>query len=192
MQKIVDCADIVKQSVSMPEILTAYGLETNRSGRIPCPIHSGVKKNFAYKRDFFKCYVCGAGGSVIDFVMDYRGLRFIDALREINAMFGLRLPLEDGEETPEFVLREAALRRERKREREKRRTALLRAYHEALDAYAALDIILMEDAPEGPLEPYSDKYVYAAKHIDAAWHKVQESEGALHEFETQERQKCRG
>lgn len=82
-------ANIIKNSVTMQEILQVYRLNINRRGRIPCPIHNGKDKNFSYNNWGFQCFVCGAKGSVIDFVMQYCNLSFSEALEEINAHFHL-------------------------------------------------------------------------------------------------------
>ena len=116
-------ASYIKQSVTMRDALARYGqIDTGREqGRIPCPLHNGHDKNFAYKARSFKCFVCGESGSVIDFTMKLLGLSFSDACKRLNADFGLGLD----DEPPSKESRAEALKmREARRaaeERERRR-----------------------------------------------------------------------
>ena len=189
MRNRIDCAEIVKDAVTMQDVLTSYGLPTSGHGRIPCPIHGGVKNNFAYKRDYYKCYVCGATGDVISFVMQYRGLSFMDALRELDGLFHLNLPIDDRRELDETAMIEAARRLQERQEAERQRDALYSALCDAIDRYTALDMILIYDAPDGPYTPPSDEYIYAAKHIDAAWYAVEEAEDRIYEFRQKQKER---
>ena len=189
MREQIDLAGIVKDAVSMQDVLTAYGLPISNHGRIPCPIHGGVKNNFAYKRDRFNCYVCGVRGDVISFVMQYRGLPFMDALRELDGLFRLNLPMDDRQVPSEATIREAERRIRERHEVERQREALYSALCDAIDRYAAMDMVLMHDAPEGPYTPPSDEYVYAAKHIDAAWYAVEEVEDRIYEFRKKQKER---
>lgn len=87
-------AEQIKTILTMEDVLHMYGFETPPHGRIPCPIHNGHDRNFSYKEKFFKCFVCGAHGSVIDFVMLLFGISFTQALVRLNADFGLGLTAE--------------------------------------------------------------------------------------------------
>ncbi len=184
---MTDYAALIKQTVTMEQVLKSYGLSDQKSynKRIPCPIHHGKDRNFSYHHKHFKCFVCGASGDIFDFVMQYRGLTFVDAMREINDIFGLGFPI--GENEPSEADREARrkaeqLRRERiARQNELKR--LLTAYDAAMDYYAALDIIAQEDAPDGPYDEITPQYAYAVSHIDEAWDRVQDAAERLREFD---------
>jgi hypothetical protein len=84
-------AEQVKALVSMEDILRHYGFPTARRGRIPCPLHNGKDNNFSYRDGYFKCFVCGEHGSVIDFVMKLFGIDFKQAVIRIDSDFGLGL-----------------------------------------------------------------------------------------------------
>lgn len=84
-------AEEVKARITVPEVLLRYGLPTSSRGRIPCPIHQGEDPNFAYTDERFHCFVCGAGGSVIDLVMGLFGLTYPQALVRLDEDFGLGL-----------------------------------------------------------------------------------------------------
>ena len=75
----------------MEDVLCHYGFPTSINGRIPCPLHNGKDNNFSYKDHYFKCFVCGRGGSVIDFVMELFGINYRQAVLRINQDFSLGL-----------------------------------------------------------------------------------------------------
>ena len=112
-------ASYIKQSVTMRDALARYVMiDTGREqGRIPCPLHNGHDKNFAYKARSFKCFVCGESGTVIDFTMKLLGLSSSDACKRLNADFGLGMD----DEPPSKESRAEALKmREARREAEER------------------------------------------------------------------------
>lgn len=178
-------ADEIKRSVTMPELLARYGLSGGTRERIPCPIHQGKDKNFAVRDKYFKCYVCGAEGSVIDFVMQYRGLGFLEACWELNKEFDIGL-----EDDPAFAkLKKDAEHFERTNkndvERVNRRLANERAekrYYAALDKWVWLDKLKRENAPKDISEPFRSEYVYALHHIDEAEWELQQAQNALYDL----------
>lgn len=185
---MTDYADIIKQSVPMDAVLRQYGLlGRTQTRRIPCPIHCGQKNNFSFRDFRYKCFVCGASGSTIDFVMQYRNLSFVDAMKEINDMFGLGYPIGEEHHEPTEAEREAQRKAERIRKeriaRQNRLKLLCTAYDAAMDKYAALDIIVQQEAPAGPYDEITERYAGALKHIDAAWEEVQYAAARLREFE---------
>ena len=99
----------------MEDVLQQYGFPTARNGRIPCPLHNGKDNNFSYKGQYFKCFVCGEGGTVIDFVMKLFGLNFRQAVLRINADFHLGLTASK----PDRAARSAALEARREEQRKK-------------------------------------------------------------------------
>ncbi|WP_298768314.1 DNA primase [uncultured Shewanella sp.] len=67
-----------------------------------CPFHSEKSPSFTVSRDkqFYHCFGCGAHGNVIDFVMEYDRLEFIDAIDELAGQLGLEVPQEQGSRKP--------------------------------------------------------------------------------------------
>jgi hypothetical protein len=94
-----DKIDRINDTVTMPDILGAYGIGTGRRGRIACPIHGGNNQSsFSYNKTQFQCFNCGAKGGVIQFVEAYMGMDFNGSLAEINRLFRL---WDDENEQPE-------------------------------------------------------------------------------------------
>ena len=86
---MIDLADQVKSLVTIQEVAEHYGFHPNRAGYICCPFHhekTASLKLYSGQRGFH-CFGCGAGGSVIDFVMKVFDIPFRQAILRINADF---------------------------------------------------------------------------------------------------------
>ncbi|MEO5350609.1 MAG: DNA primase [Magnetococcus sp. YQC-3] len=91
-----------------------------------CPFHGEKTPSFSVRPDqgFYKCFGCGAGGDVFDFLIKIRGFGFADAVAEVANGVGLALPVL-GKEDPEQRQR----REERRQLREVIDKARLWFYH---------------------------------------------------------------
>lgn len=180
-------ADEIKRAVPATELFPFYGFSLNRGGFICCPLHG--EKTASLKvypgRGGWKCYGCGAGSTVIDFVMQYFNLSFLDAQKKINEDFRLGLPIGEKLSREQQIKadREAAERRRQQHEREMAYNRVLTAYHTALDWLVYLDMLKRENAPKSPSEPFSERYVYAVKRIDQAGYELDKATDALRAFE---------
>ena len=87
--------------VDFLDILDRYGLEYQRTGsansshklRCPFPAHyNGGERtpslHISTAGNMFKCFGCNAGGTIIDFVMLYRGMPRYKAIEEIAKISG--------------------------------------------------------------------------------------------------------
>ena len=85
-----DIADVVGEYVS----LTAKG--ANMWGL--CPFHTEKTPSFSVSRDrqIYKCFGCGKGGGVINFVMEMEHLSYPDAIRHLAKRVGLEVPETGG------------------------------------------------------------------------------------------------
>ena len=85
-------AQVIRDTVSMDDILTMYGYET-KHGFMICPFHgdSDASLKVYKKTGGWHCFGCGKGGSVIDFVMEHEGCDFRTAVRAIDKAAGLGL-----------------------------------------------------------------------------------------------------
>jgi len=59
-----------------------------------CPFHDEKTPSFTVspKKQFYHCFGCGAHGSAINFLMQYEGLDFLDAIGEMALAAGLEVP----------------------------------------------------------------------------------------------------
>lgn len=113
---MIDLADQVKSLVTIREVAKHYGFHPNRAGYICCPFHNektGSMKLYDGQRGFH-CFGCGAGGSVIDFVMRLFDIPFRQAVLRINADFALGLTWDRPDPAAQAAI-QAARRREAQR-----------------------------------------------------------------------------
>ena len=61
-----------------------------------CPFHGEKSPSFTVSpsKQFFHCFGCGAHGTAIGFLMENRGLGFVDAVRELAQQAGMKVPEE--------------------------------------------------------------------------------------------------
>jgi DNA primase len=61
-----------------------------------CPFHNEKTPSFTVSpsKQFYHCFGCGAHGSAIGFLMQYSGLEFIEAVKELANRAGMQMPEE--------------------------------------------------------------------------------------------------
>lgn len=63
-----------------------------------CPFHGEKSASFSVSpsKQFYHCFGCGAHGSAIGFLMEYLGLSYVDAIKELASQVGMSVPEERG------------------------------------------------------------------------------------------------
>ena len=149
----------VKAAVTTRQMAEHYGLRPDRHGMVCCPFHGD--KHPSMKVDArFHCFACGADGDVIDFVARLRGVRNIEAAREISAAVGLpplsgevALRSNDGEVCRELQQYLAAMRQNKTRYAPKNpEEPLHQKFCEALHGEAQAEQLLAELSRMSPRE----------------------------------------
>lgn len=84
-------AELIKDRVTVPMLLEQYGVKIARGGRCACPIHHGKDLNMTVKPKWFRCFRCGASGTVIDLYMALAGCTFNEAIDQLDGLFALGL-----------------------------------------------------------------------------------------------------
>jgi DNA primase len=82
----VDIVDVIGRYVALKKAGRNYvGL---------CPFHGEKTPSFTVSpsKQFFHCFGCGAHGSAIGFLMDHRGLAYVEAIRELAQQVGMQVP----------------------------------------------------------------------------------------------------
>ena len=61
-----------------------------------CPFHNEKTPSFTVSptKQFYHCFGCGAHGTAIGFLMEYQGLGFVEAIKELAASVGMPVPEE--------------------------------------------------------------------------------------------------
>jgi DNA primase len=94
--------EIIQQVAAANDIVEVIGgyFPLKRSGptfKALCPFHQERSPSFNVNpaRQIFKCFGCGAGGSVFRFVMDYEHLDFAAAVRKLAEKVGIRIETQE-------------------------------------------------------------------------------------------------
>lgn len=82
----VDVVDVVDSYVPLKRS------GSNLSAR--CPFHNEKTPSFtvSQSKQFYHCFGCGAHGTAISFLMEYQGLDFVDAVKELAVRVGMTVP----------------------------------------------------------------------------------------------------
>lgn len=162
-------SQLIYNQVTMDDVITRYHMP-GKNGRVPCPFHNGRDYNLSYTAQVYHCWVCGAKGNVIGFVMDLFGLDYKNAIAKINQDFGLGLPMTNRMTVRQHKKLVAA--EKQWREETKKRKGLEKEFKALLDEFYKLDSIIVKNRPKTPEEPIKEKYAAALKKIELVKYKI--------------------
>ena len=115
----------------MDAVARHYGFTPNRAGYICCPFHR--EKTASLKiypgHGGWHCFGCGAGGSVIDFVMKLFDITFQQAIIRLSSDFGLGLTSKRPNKQEASRILEERQKREAEKQAEKDRLDVLVREH---------------------------------------------------------------
>jgi len=82
----VDVVDVVERFVKLKKAGSNYAA--------CCPFHSEKTPSFTVSpaKQFYHCFGCGAHGTAIGFLMEYAGLGFVDAVKDLAQTVGMQVP----------------------------------------------------------------------------------------------------
>lgn len=127
--------DEVKQELNIRQVVEHYGYKVNRAGQFTCPFHNDHKPSASIKKDYFNCFVCGAGGDLISFTARLHNMKNYDACKKLAEDFNLNVaPPQTQEERlradREKAKRQAELRKQKELEALIQHTgSVLASYH---------------------------------------------------------------
>ena len=98
----VDIVDIVDKHVKLKKSGQNYSA--------CCPFHNEKSPSFSVSptKQFYHCFGCGVHGTAISFLMEYNGMGFRDAVKELAEGVGMTLPVEANREEAVERAHEAA------------------------------------------------------------------------------------
>ena len=186
----MDFANEIRNRLDTQEVFSNYGLRPNRSGFVCCFLHNEKTPSMkVYKGNGgYHCFGCGAHGSIIDFVMQYFGLNFQDAISKLNDDFCLGLPIGQRIDRRKQLEMErlAFQRRQKAKQEEAERQQIEDAYWAAFDEWKRLDDNKRNYAPKTPTEPLHPLFVEALKNIASAEYNLSCAEIARYEYENRD------
>ncbi len=113
----VDVVDVVSRYVQLKKAGANFqGL---------CPFHNEKSPSFTVSpsKQFYHCFGCGAHGNAIGFLMEYGGMGYVDAIKDLAAGAGMTVP--EAPRTPQEI------------ERRERETDLYGVMEQAMEFYRA-------------------------------------------------------
>jgi len=59
-----------------------------------CPFHSEKTPSFTVSpsKQFYHCFGCGAHGSAVGFLMEYAGMKYVEAIKDLASRVGMKVP----------------------------------------------------------------------------------------------------
>ena len=91
----------VREQTRIDDVVSSYVTLRNAGGgsmKGLCPFHDEKSASFHVtpSRGFYHCFGCGAGGDVINFVMEMDGLSFSETVERLAEKVGVQLRYEEG------------------------------------------------------------------------------------------------
>lgn len=85
----VDIVDVIDRHVKLKK--------SGQNFSACCPFHNEKTPSFSVSpaKQFYHCFGCGAHGTAISFLMEYSGMGFVEAVKELSESVGLAVP-DDG------------------------------------------------------------------------------------------------
>jgi len=82
----VDIVDVIERYVPLKK--------TGANFSACCPFHSEKTPSFTVSpgKQFYHCFGCGANGNAISFLMEYQGMGYVEAVKDLAEDVGMKLP----------------------------------------------------------------------------------------------------
>lgn len=161
---------IIRERVSAQELGADFGLKVGRDGRCRCVFCDGARSDtlrlYPGSRGYY-CFRCHEQGDVIKFYQKLTGCNFPKAVEGLNEEFGIGLPLDGSDKDAIKRAREESERRKKAREAEtKRQERLQEELWDAEEAVSILEYHKAHNAPQGPSEPWKQRFILALRYLD--------------------------
>lgn len=180
MPQLFDRAVLIKQALTVPQVLAHYGYRVSK--RMRCPIHGGDGLNFEVKEKTWKCYSQCGNGDVIELVQKLFNISFQEALEKIDGDFGLGLSCERDEKKLEEIKHRTSAIEAKRAEEQAQLEALQKEYDEALDRWTELDQAVVEWSPKTVVKPYDERWIKAIQTIAIAKYELERAEWRLNRW----------
>ena len=185
-EKALNNSDIIKQSITMYDVLNRCGLQLDRHNSMCCPLHKEKTPSFKVYTDGsrFKCFGCGIGGDVITFAIRYYSLSYGQAIMRLASDFSIPLAGIRQMSAQERIraIEERRARKQAAEERKREYDRLFDAYSSACDEFARLEGNLIRYKPKTADEPFNELYCEAVHKLPYQRYKCDMLQIALEDF----------
>lgn len=147
----------IKESVSMRDVLSKYGVSVNRNGMCCCPIHQERHPSMKVFKDGYKCFACNSNGDIFKFVQEMERCDFKQAFKLLGGSYKRHGSERSRANALAYYNRKKLLKQKAEENENRFRTALL----------GAIDMCRFWIANE---EPFSDNWCYAQNNLPKLWH----------------------
>ncbi len=165
-------AEQIKTLIPLPQAIEIYTGERLNKNKMHCPLHSEKTASFTVYSDnnSFYCFGCGAGGNIIDFVMQYFNIGFKEAIRRIDSDYNLGLTREvTFSEYRKHQQEIAKIKAVQERQREQKQQINIK-YWAAFDRVFEYERIIKALHPESPDDEPHPEFIKALQNIEYARH----------------------
>lgn len=155
----------IKEQLDLKEVVERYGVVLNNRNKGLCPFHNENTPSFCIKNQRYKCFGCGEGGDVINFVSKLLGLDNKNACMTLNDDFNLNLIESDISDQQSIANKRKLtfLRKEKQKQKRKQELAM-NDYDVALKNYVNMQKLKDKYKPKKNKE-ISSGYAYALQKL---------------------------
>ena len=88
----------IRSSADIVEMVSGY-VQLKKRGRNYfglCPFHGEKTPSFSVnpERQIYKCFGCGVGGGVINFIMEIEGMEFVNAVKHLADQYSIEVQID--------------------------------------------------------------------------------------------------
>ena len=160
-----DPVPIIKDRLTMREVIERYGFETDRRNKIICPFHNEKTASMKIYDTSYYCFGCHASGDVIKFVQTLFNLSFPETLKKIDVDFNLNvLNCNSFEDLRRSHYQQRMLQAKRDKQNQKRENAI-NDYWNVFDEWKRLTDNKVKYAPKIQDEELHPLFIEALKKI---------------------------
>ncbi|MDR0326569.1 MAG: hypothetical protein LBI19_10825 [Oscillospiraceae bacterium] len=158
--------EAIKHSVNILDAAARMGVTVDRHGKALCFAHAEKTPSLSFKGNRWHCFGCGAGGDVVDMVAAIQGITGLEAAKQLDAIYSLRL-FDEQADTAEIRRRVKQAQAERDRleafkEWERRACITWSTYCRMLESWKR------DYAPKGSDDEWDSRFCDALRKLDYA------------------------
>lgn len=146
MNRLDYTKEAIRQQVGIKQVVERYTGRKFVRGVCNCPLHTEKTASFRIDeaKQLYYCFGCGEGGDIFKFVQTYLGIKFKDAVTQIDKDFALGISGEKISVQAQIAAREAKKKRELELQEQERKNAI---YNELCAQYTLINTLLEQAEP---------------------------------------------